>query len=256
MPVRVERGAYPGIGNGLGGVAVGSQVIAEEMTLGALVAYLAYLTRFYDPLKGLSRANFQIQKAMGAAQRIYTVLDTPLEFTDMPTRTLMSKASGKLTFQKVDFAYDLKRPVLNDFSLEVQPGEVVAMVGSSGAGKTTLINLLLRFYTPTAGTISLDGIPLETLDVQSLRSQISLVSQDPFLFSTTVRENILYGDSKAGQQLVEQAAKNANIHEFIVSLPLGYETLVGQRGVALSGGQRQRISLARAFLKDLSLIHI
>ena len=124
------------------------------------------------------------------------------------------------------------------------------MVGSSGAGKTTLINLLLRFYTPTAGTISLDGIPLDTLDVQSLRSQISLVSQDPFLFSTTVRENILYGNPEADQQLVEQAAKNANIHEFIVSLPLGYETLVGQRGVALSGGQRQRISLARAFLKD------
>ena len=226
------------------------QVIADEMTLGALVAYLAYLTRFYDPLKGLSRANFQIQKAMGAAQRIYAVLDTPLESTATSTGVLVSKSSGKLTFRNVDFAYDPKRPVLSDFSLEVQPGEVVAMVGSSGAGKTTLINLLLRFYRPTAGTISLDGIPLDTLDVQSLRSQISLVSQDPFLFSTTVRENILYGNPKAGQQLVEQAAKNANIHEFIVSLPRGYETLVGQRGVALSGGQRQRISLARAFLKD------
>ena len=226
------------------------QVIADEMTLGALVAYLAYLTRFYDPLKGLSRANFQIQKAMGAAQRIYAVLDTPLESTATSTGVLVSKSSGKLTFQNVDFAYNPNRPVLNDFSLEVQPGEVVAMVGSSGAGKTTLINLLLRFYTPTAGTISIDGIPLDTLDVQSLRSQISLVSQDPFLFSTTVRENIIYGNPKAGQQLVEQAAKNANIHEFIVSLPRGYETLVGQRGVALSGGQRQRISLARAFLKD------
>ena len=230
------------------------QVIADEMTLGALVAYLAYLARFYDPLKGLSRANFQIQKAMGAAQRIYAVLDTPLESTATSTGVLVSKSSGKLTFQNVDFAYDPKRPVLSDFSLEVQPGEVVAMVGSSGAGKTTLINLLLRFYRPTAGTISLDGIPLDTLDVQSLRSQISLVSQDPFLFSTTVRGNILYGNPKAGQQLVEQAAKNANIHEFIVSLPRGYETLVGQRGVALSGGQRQRISLARAFLKDSPIL--
>ena len=230
------------------------QVIADEMTLGALVAYLAYLARFYDPLKGLSRANFQIQKAMGAAQRIYAVLDTPLESTATSTGVLVSKSSGKLTFRNVDFAYDPKRPVLSDFSLEVQPGEVVAMVGSSGAGKTTLINLLLRFYRPTAGTISLDGIPLDTLDVQSLRSQISLVSQDPFLFSTTVRENILYGNPKAGQQLVEQAAKNANIHEFIVSLPRGYETLVGQRGVALSGGQRQRISLARAFLKDSPIL--
>ena len=230
------------------------QVIADEMTLGALVAYLAYLTRFYDPLKGLSRANFQIQKAMGAAQRIYAVLDTPLESTATSTGVLVSKSSGKLTFRNVDFAYDPKRPVLSDFSLEVQPGEVVAMLGSSGAGKTTLINLLLRFYRPTAGTISLDGIPLDTLDVQSLRSQISLVSQDPFLFSTTVRENILYGNPKAGQQLVEQAAKNANIHEFIVSLPRGYETLVGQRGVALSGGQRQRISLARAFLKDSPIL--
>ena len=119
-----------------------------------------------------------------------------------------------------------------------------------GAGKTTLINLLLRFYTPTAGSVLLDGVSLDTLDVQALRSQISLVSQEPFLFSTTVRENILYGNPEAEHDQVEQAAKNANIHDFIVTLPQGYETLVGQRGVALSGGQRQRISLARAFLKD------
>ncbi len=226
------------------------QVIAEQMTLGALVAYLSYLTRFYDPLKGLSRANFQIQRSVGAATRIFAVLDSPAETTEDPTGILLPRTPGKVTFENVDFAYDPERPVLNGFSLEIQPGEVVALVGTSGAGKTTLINLLLRFYTPTAGRVLLDGIPLDTLDVQSLRSQISLVSQDPFLFSTTVRENILYGDPQAEHAQVEQAAKNANIHDFIVSLPQGYETLVGQRGVALSGGQRQRISLARAFLKD------
>ena len=226
------------------------QVITEQMTLGALVAYLSYLTRFYDPLKGLSRANFQIQKSVGAAERIFAVLDTEPETTQAPTGVLLPRTSGRLTFENVDFAYSPQRPVLNDFSLEVQPGEVVALVGTSGAGKTTLINLLLRFYTPTAGRVLLDGVPLDTLDVQSLRSQISLVSQEPFLFSTTVRDNILYGNPQAEHSQVEQAAKNANIHDFIVSLPQGYETLVGQRGVALSGGQRQRISLARAFLKD------
>ena len=226
------------------------QVISEQMTLGALVAYLSYLTRFYDPLKGLSRANFQIQRAVGSAERIFAVLDSPAETTEAPSGVLLPRASGKVTFENVDFAYDPLRPVLKDFSLEIQPGEVVALVGTSGAGKTTLINLLLRFYTPTAGSVLLDGVSLDTLDVQALRSQISLVSQEPFLFSTTVRENILYGNPEAEHDQVEQAAKNANIHDFIVTLPQGYETLVGQRGVALSGGQRQRISLARAFLKD------
>ena len=226
------------------------QVISEQMTLGALVAYLSYLTRFYDPLKGLSRANFQIQRAVGSAERIFAVLDSLAETTEAPSGVLLPRASGKVTFENVDFAYDPLRPVLKDFSLEIQPGEVVALVGTSGAGKTTLINLLLRFYTPTAGSVLLDGVSLDTLDVQALRSQISLVSQEPFLFSTTVRENILYGNPEAEHDQVEQAAKNANIHDFIVTLPQGYETLVGQRGVALSGGQRQRISLARAFLKD------
>ncbi len=226
------------------------QVISEQMTLGALVAYLSYLTRFYDPLKGLSRANFQIQRAVGSAERIFSVMDTPAETTKEPSGVLLRRASGRVTFENVEFAYDPQRPVLRDFSLEIQPGEVVALVGTSGAGKTTLINLLLRFYTPTAGRVLLDGVPLETLDVQALRGQISLVSQEPFLFSTTVRDNILYGNPEAEYSQVEQAAKNANIHDFVISLPQGYETLVGQRGVALSGGQRQRISLARAFLKD------
>jgi len=226
------------------------QVISEQMTLGALVAYLSYLTRFYDPLKGLSRANFQIQRAVGSAERIFSVMDTLAETTKEPSGVLLRRASGRVTFENVEFAYDPQRPVLRDFSLEIQPGEVVALVGTSGAGKTTLINLLLRFYTPTAGRVLLDGVPLETLDVQALRGQISLVSQEPFLFSTTVRDNILYGNPEAEYSQVEQAAKNANIHDFIISLPQGYETLVGQRGVALSGGQRQRISLARAFLKD------
>lgn len=229
-------------------------VLAEQMTVGALVAYLGYLARVQEPLKGLSKANFRIQKAMGAAQRIFAVFDVPTE-DDRSTGTIvLPKASGHLLFEDVSFGYRADEPVLRNFSLELQPGEVVALVGASGGGKTTLVNLLLRFYTPDQGRILLDGHPLESLDGASLRRQIALVNQEPFLFSTTVGENILYGKPEAGPDEVERAARAANIHDFIATLPQGYDTPVGQRGVALSGGQRQRIALARAFLKDAPVL--
>jgi len=230
------------------------QVWAEQMKVGALVTYLLYLARFQEPLKGLSKANFRIQKALGAAQRIFAVLDTPVEDRSGPNTIILPRIEGRIRFDQVTFGYRPDEPVLRDFSLEIQPGEVVALVGPSGVGKSTLVNLLLRHYTPMAGTISVDGHPLETLNASSLRKQISLVPQEPFLFSTTVRENILYGRPEASDAEVERAARAANIHDFIAALPQGYQTSVGQRGLALSGGQRQRIALARAFLRDAPVL--
>jgi subfamily B ATP-binding cassette protein MsbA len=230
------------------------QALAGEMTVGALVAYLGYLARFQNPLKGLSNANFRIQKALGAAQRIFAVLDTPTELFDAPATVDLQRAKGSILFENVTFGYHPDRPVLKEFSLEVQPGECVALVGPSGVGKTTLINLLLRFHSPNEGQILIDGYPIDRVDITSLRRQIALVHQEPFLFSTTIGENILYGKPEASLEEVQQAARAANIHEFIATLPRGYDTPVGQRGVALSGGQRQRIALARAFLKDAPLL--
>jgi ABC-type multidrug transport system fused ATPase/permease subunit len=227
---------------------------------------------------------------LGAAQRIFAVLDTPTEVGarhaspsqdgEIPPTpsayggqrgargdflshnggekpgviSLPTRFAGHLTFDKVTFGYEPDRPVLKDFSLELQPGEAVALVGPSGAGKTTVINLLLRFYNPTEGRILLDGYPIHTMDVGPLRQQLALVHQEPFLFSTTIRENVLYGKPGASDAELERAARAANAHEFILSLPQGYDTPVGERGVMLSGGQRQRIALARAFLKDSPIL--
>jgi len=154
----------------------------------------------------------------------------------------------------VSFGYRPEQPVLRNFSLAVRPGESVALVGHSGAGKTTLVSLLLRFYSPSAGRIFVDDYPIDQVSTASLRRQIALVHQEPFLFSTTVGENILYGKPGASAEAVVSAARAANIHDFILTLPQGYDTLVGQRGMALSGGQRQRIALARAFLKDAPIL--
>lgn len=232
----------------------GPKVLSDQMTVGALVAYLGYLARVQEPLKGLSKANFRIQKALGAAQRIFAVLHIPVEDRLSKGSIVLTEARGHLAFENVSFGYREDQPVLNNFSLTIRPGEAVALAGPSGVGKTTLVNLLLRFYSPYCGKILLDGHPLETLDSRSLRGQISLVNQDPFLFSTTVGDNILYGNPEASYQEVERAARAANIHGFIETLPQGYDTTVGQRGVALSGGQRQRIALARAFLKNGSIL--
>ena len=230
------------------------QVIAENMTVGALVAYLAYLMRFQNPLKGLSNANFRIQKALGASQRIFSVLDTPTELQPSSSVLILPPISGNIKFENVTFGYTSDRLILRDFSLEVHSGETVALVGPSGAGKTTLINLLLGFYQPDSGQVWVDGYPIKEVELTSLRRQVAMVYQDPFLFSTTVRENIRYGRPDASTQEVEQAARAANIHDFISDLPNGYDCPVGQRGMALSGGQRQRIALARAFLKDAPIL--
>jgi subfamily B ATP-binding cassette protein MsbA len=193
-----------------------------------------------------------LQEALGATRRVFEILDTQSDITDAPDAQPLPHVQGRITFDCVSFAYkdDPGAPILHDVSFEAQPGEVLALVGPSGAGKTTLVNLIPRFFDPTSGQVCVDGHDVRTVQVKSLREQVGLVPQETLLFGGTVRENILYGRLEASEVEMIEAARAANAHDFIVQLAHGYDTIVGERGVKLSGGQRQRIAIARAILKD------
>jgi len=240
------------------------KVVAGTFSVGALVAYLGYLGKLYGPAKRLSKVNVSIQKTLAAADRIFEVVDLPPEETArvvaapvlrpaFPAGVSPQSAPGVL-FEQVTFSYGGGRPALKDFTLDVAPGEAVALVGRSGAGKTTVVNLLLRFYAPDSGRILLDGVPLDQIPLGELRGQIGLVSQDVFLFSGTIRDNIAYALPTATDEDVVEAARRANAHGFISALPQGYASSAGERGVQLSGGQRQRIAIARAWLRRPRLL--
>jgi len=244
--------------------------VAGILTVGALVAYLGYLNKIYSPVKKLSKVNLTIQKTLVAADRIFELMDLAPE--SIPRNTSARQQDRRLpslggeffeesfqtppgvgaavTFEDVTFGYDPDRPVLKRFNLDAAPGEVVALVGHSGGGKTTVVSLLLRFYEPASGRILIDGTPLEDMPLDTLRRQIAVVPQETFLFSGSVRDNIAYACPEATDEEVLQAARAAMAHEFIVQLPEGYLSQVGERGVKLSGGQRQRIAIARAFLRN------
>ncbi len=229
-------------------------VVSRTLALGALVAYLAYLDKMFKPLVQMSKGNLKFQQAIAAADRVFELVDRDAEVVEAPGSLTPQTIKGRIEFDRVSFGYYPSRNVLRDFSLLIRPGETVAIVGSSGAGKSTVVNLLMRFYEPTSGTISIDGYPVTILSLGYLRSKIGLVLQEPALFSGTIRENIKYGKLQASDEEVSRASKAANAHEFIVSLQKGYDTEIGERGVTLSVGQRQRIAIARALLKDPSIL--
>jgi subfamily B ATP-binding cassette protein MsbA len=247
-----ELASFIGYSFVLVAIGLGSwEVITGYLTPGGLVAYLIYTLMITGSMGSLAELYAQVQKALGASQRIFELLDTPPDITDHPQAVPLPAITGQVTFENVSFGYNGILPTLSQVCLKADPGQVIALVGPSGAGKTTLVNLLARFYDVEHGRICIDGYDIREVTLQSLRGQIGIVPQETILFADTVAENIRYGKLEASQAEIEAAAQAANAHEFILhELPEGYQTRVGERGVKLSGGQRQRIAIARAILKD------
>lgn len=229
----------------------GREVLAGRLTSGQLVAYILYLMFVIGPVAAMSGVFTQTQAALASAARVFAVLDTPVDHTEASaTLPSLPPVSGRVTFERVGFAYAPDRPVLRDVSFNVAPGQVVALVGPSGAGKTTMLNLLLRLYERTSGGILLDGYDIASVNVVSLREQMAVVPQEPTLFSGSVADNIRFGRLDASDAEIEAAARAANAHDFVRALPQGYATVIGERGVKLSAGQRQRVAIARAILRN------
>jgi subfamily B ATP-binding cassette protein MsbA len=229
----------------------GYQVIHGQLSIGTMVAFIAYIEQLYGPLRRLINSSTTLTQAFASMDRVFEFIDVPYEVVDKPNAKLASKVKGDVEFQNISFRYQENEDlIIEDLSLQIKSGETVALVGMSGGGKSTLVSLLPRFYDVTAGRILLDHIDIRDYQTQSLREQIGMVLQDTFLFSNTVRENILIGKPDASEEEIIAAAKAANAHDFILKLPNGYDTKVGERGVKLSGGQKQRVSIARVFLKN------
>lgn len=228
-------------------------IIVGQWSLGSLLAFQAYLGYVFGPAQFLATANLQLQKALAALQRVSALFGIVPE-ENMDTGKKVEHLTGEIEFKNVSFSYDDREPVLKDVSFRIQPRERVAIVGPSGVGKTTLLTLTLRFYRPTSGEIYFDGRPASEYEVSSLRRQIGYVSESTLLLSGTIMDNLRYGNPEASDEQVVRAAKVAGIHDFIVSLPIGYETEIGEKGIKLSEGQKQRLSIARALVKDPDIL--
>jgi ATP-binding cassette subfamily B protein len=228
----------------------GLDVIGGRMSLGTLVAFNGYLWLFFGPLQWFSQINNWMSRAFAGAERVFEVIDTPTEAYDAPSAVQMPFIRGDLEFADVRFGYDKSNPVLKGVSLKVQQGEMIGLVGKSGVGKTTLINLICRFYEADSGRILVDGVDIKDIRLADLRRQIGIVLQEPFLFNGTIADNIAYGKPGATFEEIVEAARAANAHNFILGKPDGYDTQVGERGSKLSGGEKQRVSIARAILHD------
>ncbi len=245
-------GIVPGIASGVALVAGAYWVIRGEWTLGSLLAFQSYLGYVYGPAMSLASANLQFQSALTALERVSAVFDAVPE--DTGKGRVVEHLEGGVRFESVSFAYNRQDTVLEELSFSVRPGEHVAVVGPSGVGKTTLVSLLLCFYRPTEGEIFFDALPAGDYELKSLRQRIGYVSQSTTLLAGTLRDNLCYGNQQASQEEIERAARAAGIHDFIVNLPQGYDSLVGERGVNLSEGQKQRLSIARALIKDPDIL--
>jgi ATP-binding cassette subfamily B protein/subfamily B ATP-binding cassette protein MsbA len=231
-----------------------TQVLAGKLTLGDLTMFLAYLYMLYEPLQQLSYTSWALEGAAAGAQRVFEVLDSPEVLRDRPGAVELPPGQGAIGLSGVQFGYDPAKPVLHDVNLEIRPGEMVAVVGPTGSGKSTLLSLIARFYDPDSGKVTIDGRDLREVKRDSLRRRIGMVLQDTVLLSSTIRENIAYGDLRAGADEILRAAERAQAIAFIDPLPQGFETNAGERGVQLSVGQRQRIGIARAFLKNAPIL--
>jgi subfamily B ATP-binding cassette protein MsbA len=260
--VRLMATAFPVVGfvQGLGTIAVtavGAWMLIQRdpaLTLGDLFAFGAYVGQLYQPIGHLFFMFNTVLQSLAAGERIAELLETQPDMEDRPGAIEIQAVTGDVRLENVTFGYDEKQPVLQEITLHAEPGQTFALVGRSGSGKTTLANLVPRFYDPTSGRVTLDGHDLRELTLDSLRRQIAVVLQDPFLFNGTIAENIRYARPEATEAQVRAAAEAANAHEFIAELPDQYAAIIGERGVKLSGGQKQRISIARAILADRRIL--
>lgn len=236
-------------------VLIGGWLALEgNLSVSDIVGFILYLSLFYQPISALARVIEDLQQAVAGADRVFEVLDTEPDIKDDPNAVDIGQSKGDIVFDNVSFNYINDVPVLQNISFRAAPGEMIALVGPTGVGKTTVISLIARFYEPVSGRITLDGRDLKDISLSSLRNQISIVLQDIFLFNGTVADNIAYGSRDATMEQIVQAAKTARAHEFIIEMPDGYDTVIGERGVKLSGGQKQRLSIARAVLRNTPIL--
>ncbi len=229
-------------------------VMEGTLSMGGMLVFISYLAMLYEPLQTLSYTSWALEGAAAGAQRVFEILDTPEEVRDQPGAYPLKNVRGEIVFERVSFGYDPARLILKDLNLQIEPGRAVAFVGATGAGKTTLLSLIPRFYDPSEGTVKVDGVDLREFQKKSVRENIGMVLQDTMLLAGTVKENIGYGRLGASTAEIEEAARLAQAHDFVMQMPKGYDTEVGERGVRLSAGQRQRVGIARAFLKNAPIL--